>query len=99
MKRKKIFYKIKSKEIVFTFFNENHTLGNILRYVIQGNPLVDFVGYNVPHPSENILNVKISSSFASEKFNIMILGIKNCGELLILIGNKFNKKIEEKTRR
>lgn len=60
--------------------------------------MVNFVGYNVPHPSENIMNLKISSNYNSEHFNIMILAIKNCGELGILIGNLFNKKKEDRMR-
>ena len=34
----------------FVLHNEDHTLGNALRYMMLKDPDVDFCGYNVPHP-------------------------------------------------
>ncbi|KAK1348190.1 putative Rpb3/Rpb11-like subunit of RNA polymerase [Hamiltosporidium tvaerminnensis] len=40
--------------------NEDHTLMNALRYTIQlCSPEVDIVGYTIPHPSEQISNLRI----------------------------------------
>ena len=42
-------------------YNETHTIGNSLRYVLARNPDADFVGYSVPHPGEPYLNVRLQT--------------------------------------
>ncbi len=41
--------------------DEDHTLGNAVRYVLARNPDISFVGYSIPHPSENKLNLRIQA--------------------------------------
>ncbi|CAH7687937.1 DNA-directed RNA polymerase III subunit C19 [Phakopsora pachyrhizi] len=45
--------------ITFSIKEEDHTLGNSLRYVIMKNPDVEFCGYSLPHPSEDKLHLRI----------------------------------------
>ena len=45
----------------FTFHHEDHTIGNTLRYVLNKNPEVSFVGYSVPHPSEPKMNLRLQT--------------------------------------
>lgn len=45
----------------FQIKNEDHTLGNSLRYLIMKNPDVEFCGYSIPHPSEAKLNLRIQT--------------------------------------
>lgn len=45
----------------FTLHNEDHTIGNALRYVLNKDPQVSFVGYSVPHPSEPKMNLRIQT--------------------------------------
>lgn len=45
----------------FEFKNEDHTLGNALRYIIMKNPDVEFCGYSIPHPSEPLMNIRIQT--------------------------------------
>ena len=45
----------------FVISAEDHTLGNALRYAIQRNPAVGFCGYSVPHPSEEIINMRVQA--------------------------------------
>ena len=45
----------------FTFHHEDHTMGNTLRYVLNKNPEVSFVGYSVPHPSEPKMNLRLQT--------------------------------------
>ena len=45
----------------FTLHNEDHTVGNSLRYVLNKDPHVSFVGYSVPHPSEPKMNLRIQT--------------------------------------
>jgi len=43
----------------FELVEEDHTLGNALRYMIQKNPNVKFCGYSLPHPNERRVRLQI----------------------------------------
>ena len=43
----------------YSFTGEDHTLGNIVRNQIVKNKHVEFCAYSVPHPSEQICNIRI----------------------------------------
>ena len=43
----------------YSFRDEDHTLGNLLRNQIIKNNAVEFCAYSVPHPSEPIMNVRV----------------------------------------
>ena len=43
----------------YSFYNEDHTLGNVLRNVLIKNKSVEFCAYSVPHPSEPLMNLRI----------------------------------------
>ena len=45
----------------FQFKDEDHTLGNALRWLLAKNPEVEFVGYTMPHPSEPLMNLRIQT--------------------------------------
>lgn len=45
----------------FIFHNEDHTIGNTLRYILNKAPEVSFVGYSVPHPSEPKMNLRLQT--------------------------------------
>ena len=45
----------------FTLHHEDHTMGNTLRYILNKNPEVSFVGYSVPHPSEPKMNLRLQT--------------------------------------
>uniref|UniRef100_A0A0K8R4V2 DNA-directed RNA polymerases I and III subunit RPAC2 n=2 Tax=Ixodes TaxID=6944 RepID=A0A0K8R4V2_IXORI len=41
--------------------DQDHTLGNSLRYMIMKNPQVKFCGYAIPHPSERKVHLRIET--------------------------------------
>mmetsp|Transcript_26553 Transcript_26553/g.35515 ORF Transcript_26553/g.35515 Transcript_26553/m.35515 type:complete len:85 (-) Transcript_26553:357-611(-) len=43
----------------YAFMGEDHTLGNLVRNQIVKNKHVEFCAYSVPHPSEQVCNVRI----------------------------------------
>ena len=45
----------------YSFNGEDHTLGNLLRYVLMKDPETLFSGYSVPHPSEDVMNVRLQT--------------------------------------
>lgn len=47
--------------LTFTVHGEDHTLGNALRYVLMKNPDVEFCGYNIPHPSDDFVNIRVQT--------------------------------------
>ena len=46
----------------FTLYNEDHTIGNTLRYMLNKTPCVSFCGYSVPHPSEPKMNIRLQTT-------------------------------------
>lgn len=42
--------------------DEDHTLGNALRYVLAKKKAVQFCGYSIPHPSEAKMNLRVQTS-------------------------------------
>ena len=46
----------------YSFNGEDDTLGNVLRYVLMKDPETLFSGYSVPHPSEDVMNVRLQTS-------------------------------------
>uniref|UniRef100_UPI00358DF256 DNA-directed RNA polymerases I and III subunit RPAC2 isoform X2 n=1 Tax=Myxine glutinosa TaxID=7769 RepID=UPI00358DF256 len=47
--------------VTFVLHEEDHTLGNSLRYMIMKNPDVVFCGYSITHPSEDKINLRIQT--------------------------------------
>jgi len=43
------------------FHGEDHTFGNVLRYVLAAQPSTDFVGYSIPHPSEKVIHLRLQT--------------------------------------
>eukprot|EP00740_Mantoniella_antarctica_P002227 CAMPEP_0181360080 /NCGR_PEP_ID=MMETSP1106-20121128/6459_1 /TAXON_ID=81844 /ORGANISM="Mantoniella antarctica, Strain SL-175" /LENGTH=100 /DNA_ID=CAMNT_0023473297 /DNA_START=72 /DNA_END=374 /DNA_ORIENTATION=- len=49
-------------EKTFTLKDEDHTMGNAVRYMLNKNPQVSLCGYSVPHPMETSVNVRVQTS-------------------------------------
>lgn len=47
--------------LTFTVHDEDHTLGNSLRYMLMKNADVEFCGYNIPHPSDSFVNIRVQT--------------------------------------
>lgn len=70
--------------LTFVFHNEDHTLGNALRYVLIRNPDVKFCGYSIPHPSETIMNLRLETfgKPASDIFQDAVRNLRSIAEHL-----------------
>ena len=55
----------------FVIRNEDHTLGNLLRWMIMQDPEVEYCGYSVPHPSEAKIHLRIQSSNGTPAVDIL----------------------------
>lgn len=68
--------------LTFVLRDEDHTLGNALRYVLAKNPDVRFCGYSIPHPSENIMNIRVETynKPAADLFRKALLDLRAMAE-------------------
>lgn len=48
--------------VTLVLADEDHTLGNALRYVLAKKTAVQFCGYSIPHPSEAKMNLRVQTS-------------------------------------
>ncbi|KAF2750311.1 DNA-directed RNA polymerase I and III polypeptide [Sporormia fimetaria CBS 119925] len=79
----------------FQFDNEDHTLGNALRYVIMKNPDVEFCGYSIPHPSEAKLNLRIQTYDNVSVYTVLEKGLKDLEDLCDVVIDKFTVARED----
>ncbi|KAL6454625.1 RPC19 DNA-directed RNA polymerases I and III subunit RPAC2 [Candida maltosa Xu316] len=80
----------------FQIVEEDHTLGNALRYIIMKNPEVEFVGYSIPHPSENKLNFRIQTYGNITAVEALHQGLDNLSELCEVIEDKFDEAVKKR---
>ena len=62
---------------VFTFLDEDHTLGNPIRYYLCKNSNVKFAGYKIPHPLENKMIVRVQTNDSSTPQEALIKSIND----------------------
>ncbi|PQE22290.1 dna-directed RNA polymerase i and iii 14 kda polypeptide protein [Rutstroemia sp. NJR-2017a WRK4] len=78
----------------FEFKKEDHTLGNALRYIIMKNPDVEFCGYSIPHPSEELMNIRIQTYNMSAE-DALRKGLDDLIDLCDIVADKFTDAREE----
>ena len=80
----------------FIIRDEDHTLGNSLRYVIMKNPAVDFCGYTIPHPSESKINFRIQSKVNADgtavpAIDIFRKGLEDLKQMCSIVLEKYQQ--------
>ncbi|EKG15828.1 DNA-directed RNA polymerase Rpb11 13-16kDa subunit conserved site [Macrophomina phaseolina MS6] len=83
----------------FEFENEDHTLGNALRYIIMKNPSVEFCGYSIPHPSEAKMNLRIQTYDDVSVYDVLEKGLDDLAELCDVVIDKFTIARDEFARK
>jgi len=46
----------------FILHDEDHTMGNSIRYALMKRKEVEFAGYSIPHPLENAINIRVQTT-------------------------------------
>jgi DNA-directed RNA polymerase I and III subunit RPAC2 len=46
----------------FAVEQEDHSLANALRFFLNKDPRVSFAGYSMPHPTEDVVNVRVQTT-------------------------------------
>ncbi|KAF8427326.1 DNA-directed RNA polymerase III subunit C19 [Tirmania nivea] len=77
----------------FQIENEDHTLGNALRYIIMRNPEVEFCGYSIPHPSEAKMNIRIQTYGKVTAIEALKKGLVDLVDLCDIVIHKFKTEI------
>ncbi|WFD39334.1 RNA polymerase subunit AC19 [Malassezia japonica] len=75
--------------------DEDHTLGNALRYMLMKDPRVEFCGYTIPHPSESKIHMRIqmyeNTTTAVEAFTD---AIANLDHVFDTIQDRYTKSLD-----
>ncbi|KAJ1953860.1 RBP11-like subunits of RNA polymerase [Linderina pennispora] len=79
----------------FCVKEEDHTLGNALRWAIMQNSQVDFCGYSIPHPSEAKMNVRIQTTDKTDAVQTMDKGIDDLKSVSQFIKARFQQRVAE----
>ena len=77
----------------FQFHDEDHTLGNALRYMLAKKPSVQFAGYCVPHPSESTMNVRVQCESGSQAETVVDEALCDLSEVFSEISSSFRDAI------
>ena len=86
------------KNATYSFMDEDHTLGNLLRNQIVKNKHVEFCAYSVPHPSEQICNVRVQLVEADDDIdtNKVVQGsLKRISKMCDTLTEKFENALKD----
>ncbi|CAG7700793.1 unnamed protein product [Allacma fusca] len=78
----------------FVFKNEDHTLGNALRFVISRYPEVTFCAYTIPHPAENEMVLQIQTTGINAE-DVLVRGLQDLREICDITLKKFETARDE----
>jgi DNA-directed RNA polymerase I and III subunit RPAC2 len=79
----------------FQFHQEDHTLGNALRYMLSKDPKVQFAGYCVPHPSEAVMNVRVQCEKDARAEIVVDHALSQLSSVFSEISSSFEKAVIE----
>ncbi|CAK5274843.1 unnamed protein product, partial [Mycena citricolor] len=73
----------------YQIHDESHTIGNALRWMLMKNPKVEFCGYSAPHPSENVINVRIQMYDSLSSLEALVEALGNLDDLCSTIEDAY----------
>ncbi|PPQ73489.1 hypothetical protein CVT24_007818 [Panaeolus cyanescens] len=73
----------------YQIHDESHTIGNSLRWMLMKNPKVEFCGYSVPHPSENVINVRIQMYDNLSSLDALITALDDLDKLCETVEDQY----------
>jgi DNA-directed RNA polymerase I and III subunit RPAC2 len=60
----------------FVMSREDHTLGNALRFVCMRDARTQFCGYSMPHPSEQVVNLRLQTVPPATSLDVFSRGLQ-----------------------
>ncbi|ORZ18680.1 RNA polymerase Rpb3/Rpb11 dimerization domain-domain-containing protein [Absidia repens] len=82
--------------MTFSLKNEDHTVGNSLRHMINKNPQVDFCGYSIPHPSEPKMHIRIQTSDKTTAVDAFRKGMVDLTDMCSHIRDTYEAELAKK---
>ncbi|KAJ7108686.1 RBP11-like subunits of RNA polymerase [Mycena epipterygia] len=79
----------------YQIHDESHTIGNALRWMIMKNPKVEFCGYSAPHPSENVIQVRIQMYDNLSSLSALITALADLDALCATIEDAYVTDVEK----
>ncbi|WVZ53068.1 hypothetical protein U9M48_004056 [Paspalum notatum var. saurae] len=86
----------------FSIMEEDHTLANSARFVLNQDPRVAFCGYSIPHPADRKVNIRVQTTGDPAKDvmkdalqNLMVMCQHVRGTFDKAVANHKSKKPEE----
>ena len=87
------------RNATYSFVEEDHTLGNIVRNQIVKNKHVEFCAYAMPHPSEQIVNVRVQLAEGSgddlDTNKVLRASLKRVSKMCDALQDKFAHRLAE----
>jgi len=81
-------------QVTFCLQEEDHTVGNALRWMIMKDPLVEFCGYSVPHPSEYKINLRIQMYDNASAVDALLRALANLDDLCETIEQAYSQSYQ-----
>ncbi|XP_037636614.1 DNA-directed RNA polymerases I and III subunit RPAC2 [Sebastes umbrosus] len=81
--------------VTFVLHDEDHTLGNSLRYMIMKTVDVDFCGYTITHPSESKINFRIQTRGGIPATEPLRRGLNELSDVAQHVLNTFQARVNE----
>lgn len=78
----------------FCLFNEDHTIGNALRYILMKNSNVEFCGYSIPHPSEPKVHLRIQMYDNLSAIDALYKGLDDLESMITEIETSYKTNLE-----
>ncbi|RXW21519.1 hypothetical protein EST38_g4328 [Candolleomyces aberdarensis] len=79
----------------YQIYDESHTIGNSLRWMLMKNPKVEFCGYSNPHPSENVINVRIQMYDNLSSLDALIKALDDLDNLCNTVEDAYLESLRE----
>ncbi|KAF9010200.1 DNA-directed RNA polymerase [Cyathus striatus] len=79
----------------YQIYDESHTVGNTLRWMLMKNPKVEFCGYSVPHPSENMIQVRIQMYDNLSSLQALVQALDDLDKLCESIEDAYLESLRE----
>ncbi|XP_010731207.1 DNA-directed RNA polymerases I and III subunit RPAC2 [Larimichthys crocea] len=81
--------------VTFVLHDEDHTLGNSLRYMIMKTVDVEFCGYTITHPSESKINFRIQTRGGLPATEPLRRGLTELSDVCQHVLNTFEARVNE----
>lgn len=77
----------------FIIHDEDHTMGNSIRYILMKDKNVEFAGYSIPHPSDNHLNFRLQTFEGKDAISTFTQALNNLEDITQHIMNVFDSSV------